>query len=466
MLLAAAAMASYLHQPLWLLVPVALVFVLYGLQFPLMLFYILLATIPWSIEYNITPSIGTDLPDEPLMLLLSFAVVAYIFYHRRTIAPVIKHPLALIVLLHFTWIIVTVIFSSHQALSLKYLLAKSWYLMAFVGAPLLLIKDEKPIRTSAIVLLTSMLLFTFLTMVRHEQYNWTFDKINTALEPFYRNHVNYSALLVFMVPVQLAVIRLTDSKGLRTFLWMVLIVSLFALYFSYARGAWLSLITGYAGYWLLKKRLIFFGFILAMLFTVAAVFYLKTNDRYLAYSHDYKSTVFHTNFKEHLVATYKMNDVSTAERYYRWIAGIRMTKDSWKTGLGPNTFYHHYKSYTVPAFKTWVSVNEEQSTVHNYFLYLLIEQGLAGLLIFIALVGAMFWHLQAIYNRTVSRFWKIASATMAAMLVMICTINFLSDLIESDKVGSLFFILISIIIIGDRQTKKASDLSPYIQGIS
>jgi O-antigen ligase len=179
---------------------------------------------------------------------------------------------------------------------------------------------------------------------------------------------------------------------------------------------------------------------------------MKAGDRYLQFSHDYKTTIYHEKFSEHLTATYKLKDVSTAERYYRWIAGVRMAKDSWMTGFGPNTFYNNYRGYAVPAFKTWVSVNKEKSTVHNYFLFLLIEQGLIGMLLFIFLVGAMFWYAQNIYWRTSDPFWKITAAVCGMLLVMICVINFLSDLIESDKVGSIFFIVLAVLVVADRRT--------------
>jgi O-antigen ligase len=142
-----------------------------------------------------------------------------------------------------------------------------------------------------------------------------------------------------------------------------------------------------------------------------------------------------------------------------------MAEDSWMIGFGPNTFYYNYKSYAVPAFKTWVSVNREKSTVHNYFLFLLIEQGIIGLLLFIALVGAMFWYIQKIYYRTSDRFWKMTMATSGVILVMICTVNFLSDLIESDKVGSVFYLLVAVIVIADRRT-RTSDTASHIERIS
>jgi len=457
--LVAAGAFVYWDQTIFLLLPPVLLAIVALLQYPSLLIYALLLSIPWSIEYNFNSSLGTDLPDEPLMLLGALAALCYFVSYGKSIdRQRFLHPLVLIVLIQFAWTTITIITSADIVLSLKYVLAKGWYLLAFVALPLFAWKRPKEINHSAAILTWSMLAFMALTIIRHSQYNFTFEKINTALEPFYRNHVNYSALLAFTVPLQVAAIQLTRSRWLRAFLILALIVCLGALYFSYARGAWLALIVCVAGYWMIRRRLLVYAYAFFILASTAAVGWLVTNDNYLRFSNDFNSTVFHTNFSEHLAATYSFQDASTAERFYRWVAGGRMVEDSWKTGLGPSTFYTTYRSYTQPAFKTWVSGNEEHSTVHNYFLLLIIEQGVFGLLFFLLLLGALFWYAQAIYHRTGNRYWKIVTAAVSGVLLMECAINFLSDMIETDKAGSVFYLSLAVLVIADLQTRREKEL--------
>jgi O-antigen ligase len=45
--------------------------------------------------------------------------------------------------------------------------------------------------------------------------------------------------------------------------------------------------------------------------------------------------------------------------------------------------------------------------------------------------------------------------------VMTCTVNFLSDLIETDKIGSVFYLCIAALIVADRQTKNETQLSSF-----
>lgn len=464
LLVSAAAGYAYWQEAYFFGLPFVLLLAVLSLQFPEYLFYSLLLSIPWSIEYNFGSSLGTDLPDEPLMLLAAFSALIGIIYQNRRSRSGKLHPLILILVLQFLWTIITVITSTDPIVSIKYLAAKSWYLLAFVGLPLILFKDEKVLKRSAVLLVLSMFIVTMLALVRQGFYGWSFEKINDSLKPFFRNHVNYSALLVFMVPVQIAMIQLS-SRRKRTLLFPVLLITIAAVYFSYARGAWLAMVVGIFAYWLLKKRVLVFSFLFLLSMIVASVFWIKSEDRFVKFSNDYKTTIFHSNFREHIVATYQLKDLSNAERIYRWVAGVRMIKDSWKTGFGPSTFYHQYKTYTLPAFKTYVSQNKEQSTVHNYFLLILVEQGVAGCLLFVSLLTALFWYAQKIYLRTKDRFWKVVIAAAASILVMECTVNFLSDMIETDKAGSIFYLCVAVIIIADNKT-RSSDPSANVKRIS
>lgn len=441
--------AAYYSIPSLCFVPLLAVAALFFVQYPPLLFYALLFSIPWSREFNFSESLGTDLPDEPLMLLMAFAVIILLFRKKENS---LRLPLLLFILLAgLAWSVITVILSTEILVSVKYLLAKGWYILAFVGAPLLLKGEEKLLQRSALVLFLSMFLVTCLVMVKHALLGFTFATINEALAPFFRNHVNYSALLVFMVPLQLAFYRLGKRRW-RFLLLVSILVVLAALVLSYARGAWLALAVGLLPYWLIRKGWLVKAFVLCLLIAGTAVFWLQANDRYLLFAPRHDTTIFHKDFREHLVATYKGKDVSTAERFYRWVAGARMAKENWLTGLGPTTFTRQYKAYTIPAFRTWVSDNREQSTVHNYFLLLLIEQGLAGLLFFLLLIGGMLWKAQTIYRRSADPLWKITTVTIAAILLMQCTVNFLSDLIETDKVGSVFYLCLAFLVIADEKT--------------
>ena len=411
------------------------------------LFFLLIASIPFSFEYHFSASLGTDLPDEPLMVIVSFVFLAAWIYRPSLLSPkVFHHPIILLLIVILGWTLIAILFSTNSWVSIKFLLAKSWYIGAFVLAALIVFSDTKNIRITAVLLLLSMFLVVLIVLLRHAFYGFEFASINKALAPFFRNHVNYSAMLVCLLPVSFAAYKLSTARYKKLFA-VLLIIFLIGLFFSYSRGAWLALPVGIAGAWLASKRKLFLVYIIALFLIAGSVFWLSDQDRYLRFAPEYRTTIFHEDFREHWIATYKLKDVSTAERFYRWVAGARMIKDKWITGYGPNTFYEEYKPYAVPAFKTWVSRNEDHSTVHNYFLLTAIEQGIPGLILLLCLFGALIWYAEKKYQRSNNEFDRVIMLMMASILSMLLVLNFLSDLIETDKVGSIFFLCIALLLI-------------------
>lgn len=459
------AAAVYTEQYLLIIIPFAVIVFFVSWQNMNAVFYLLLLSLPFSFEYNFTSSLGTDIPDEFLMLLVSLIFFCYAVYSPASFSKkLLQHPLIIFLIIILCWSLITVVFSTNKTVSIKYLLAKSWYCGAFLLAPLILFKEKKNIITTAVLLTSSMMLVMLVILFKHSGNRFSFATINDAVTPFFRNHVNYSAMLVCIIPVLFAIYKLTKNKIIKTWMIGAMAIALIALFFSYARGAWLALLAGIIAGWLIRTRSLLYTYILAILVMTGFVFWAKANDRYLGFAPDYSTTIFHRNFSEHLISTYKLKDVSTAERFYRWVAGVRMIKDKWLTGYGPNTFYDNYKEYTVPAYKTWVSDNPEHSTVHNYYLLTAIEQGIQGLVFLLLLLGSMLYYAQHLYQRVKDIFYKTVAMTTGIILVMIMVLNFLSDLVETDKIGSLFFLCLAMLIATDLNTR--SNPSADVEGIS
>ncbi|HEY9364652.1 MAG TPA: O-antigen ligase family protein [Chitinophagaceae bacterium] len=437
------------------LIPFIVLLFYYGWSRFSAIFYLLIIALPWSIEYSFSGSLGTDLPDEPIMILISFIVIASLLFNPELVSKSVwAHPLVLLLLLHIGWILITVLLSTDSLVSIKYLLSKSWYILSFFVGGLILLNSKKTITKTSLIFIISLLIVCLVIFIHHAMEDFFFININEAVAPFFRNHVTYSAMLVCGVPVLLAIKNLSVSKRSRMLLGFSILFVLAALLFSFSRGAWLALLTGLAAAWLVKKRWLLQSFLTACFFAMVIFCWLKSNDRYLQYAPDYKTTVFHTDFSQHLSATYHLKDVSTAERFYRWVAGIRMIKEKPLAGFGPATFNKNYRPFGLPAFKTWVSKNEEGSTVHNYFLLIAIEQGLPGLFIFLSIFSTMFYYIQHLYHRTADAYYKQILLALGSILVMVVTVNLLSDLIETDKIGSIFFLCMSLIVAIDVQTKN------------
>ncbi|HAK11273.1 MAG TPA: hypothetical protein DCO78_04220, partial [Chitinophagaceae bacterium] len=116
------------------------------------------------------------------------------------------------------------------------------------------------------------------------------------------------------------------------------------------------------------------------------------------------------------------------------------------TGFGPNSFYLHYKPYAAQLFRTWVSNNPDHSTVHNYYLLLALEQGLPGLCFFLLILFTALYRAQYLFHRLQTQLYRYAAMIAGVMLSMIALLNTMSDLIETDKIGGLFWLCIGVLI--------------------
>jgi len=411
-------------------------------------FYLLLIALPLSTEVELPGGFGTDLPSEPLMLLLTGVFLVYGLYNgRRLNTAFLKHPLTLLLLLHVGWIAVTTLHSEQFIFSLKFLLAKIWYVVTFYFLAGYLLKTEKNIRTFFWCVFCSLFFTVVIIVTRHALVGFSFEEVNFVLKPFYRNHVSYASLLVLFFPFLWYAPHWYQRYS---FTWWFLIGSillfLVAIYFTYTRAAYVSLFLAIGAYLLIRFKLMKVAICGALIIGVLGVVYVTTNNKYLDFAPDYNKTITHKKFDNLLEATAKGEDISTMERVYRWVAGFHMVKDHPYFGFGPGNFYSFYKSYTVTSFTTYVSDNPEQSGAHSYFLMTAVEQGILGLLIFLLLCFATLLLGEKLYHQTTSKSRRRILLMAVLSIVIIDSILLINDMVETDKVGSFFFMAMAVLV--------------------
>jgi O-antigen ligase len=439
------------NQWLWLLlIPVSLIIWFSIIDFKI-IFFLLLFFIPLSTEITFDNGLGTDLPTEPLIIgLMGIGLLYFLIHFKKMGRNFLTHPITLLIYLHLFWTFFTSLTSYSILISLKFLLAKIWYVCTFYFMAGYLLRTEKRIKRMFWVVLLPMILSVIVIWYRHSSYGFSFGDIHRVLHPFQRNHVNYAALLALLFP-WIFLLRFEYSKGsfVRLFLTMLLPIWLIAIYLSFTRAAYGAiLISAVAGLLLWWRSLIPFVYA-GIIVVVIGIFWLTNNNKYLAFAPNYDRTISHTEFDNLLEATVKLEDISTMERLYRWVAGAHMSVKEPVVGFGPGSFVQHYKAYTVKGFRTYVSNNEEKSGIHSYFLMVLVEQGFPGLIIFSLLILAILKSGQRVINdpRSRHRPW-IPMATITSFIVILTFLT-INDLVETDKIGSFFFMFIAILVNTD-----------------
>jgi O-antigen ligase len=413
------------------------------------LYLLLLAVIPFSAEFYFEGvGLGTDLPSEPLMILLT-GFVLFTWMRRKFSLPkyYITHIVMILLVMHILWFFVTVINSTYPINSIKVFLSKIWYILPFLIMPLMSYGKNGDIIQGYRVLFKFLLFSVCIVLIRHAFSGFTFASSYDVVRPFYRNHVAYASIIVVCLPFVWAFAKTKVLDGKKpTAMWFCFWLFVVAIYFSFTRAAILSMIFAFIAYYLVRMRWIKKSIFIAVSCAVLGIIYLSWNNTYMDFTPNYERTIAHTEFDNLVEATYKLEDISTMERVYRWIAGIEMIKDKFWMGFGPSTFYNNYQAYSISRFQTYVSYNPEKSGIHNYYLMTWVEQGLIGFVLFIALCVALLVEGEKVYHQcgdASDKYYAMAATLSLLIILSMCLIN---DLIETDKVGPFYFLNMAIIL--------------------
>lgn len=420
-------------------------------------YLLLVASIPFSIEWQLPGGFATDFPSEPLVLVLLGLFVFQIARNPTLISKrFLLHPISLGLWAHFLWTAVAALNSEAPYVSMKFLLAKSWYIGGYFLVAGILFADIKSIRRMARWVLIPLLATVFITLVKHGLQGFTFEASNLAPHPFYRNHVNYAAILVLFFPFVFWLYQTATTEKKKWYI-LTLLLLLFAIWVTYTRAAYIALI-GALGYLVvLRWKLTRLVGIASVIGIIGFSWYVSRENKFLDFAPRFEKTIAHTEFNSLVSATAKGEDISTMERLYRWVAGGHMIEKHPVFGFGPGTFYFFYKSYTVSNFTTYVSDNPEQSGIHSYYLMTAVEQGVPGLALLLVFffvllnTGEKLWHT----SKNNQELHGLVQALIQS-LVVIFLLLVINDLIETDKVGSFFFMFAAMLVQLDLQNRLPS----------
>jgi O-antigen ligase len=412
------------------------------------LYYLLLVSLPFSLEINLPGGFSLFLPTEPLVLVLAACGLgSWLQGSFAGIGFPGRHPLGLLLFLGVGWAVFSTLFSVDYLKSVKYLVAQILYLAVFFGLTFVFLRRPADIRRIWQGYLLALAAVLVVVLGRHLLMGFSFAQVNRAVTPFFLNHVVYAVVSGLSLPFALY-LAWYPARRLTRLRWLLVAgVIVLAIIFSYTRATWLALPATGMYYLLLKKgwlRPVLVGILLAL---GSGFMYLGQHNRYLAYAPEYEKTIFNKgNLEKHLEATYKLEDVSGMERLYRWIAAIRMGADKPLTGSGPSTYYPVYKKYTVKSFETYVSDNPEKSTAHNTFLLQLAEQGVIGCLILVSLICFVLLWPQALFHRSHNPDHRALVLATGASLFIIIFHLLLNELLGLDKIGAFFFIGLAMLL--------------------
>lgn len=454
-------MAFFRGQWTIVALPVILIIILYAFLKPKYLFFAIVAMTPLSINLEELGrgEIALYLPTEPL--LFGFLIILLLAQLHSQVIPkeITRHPVSVAFYIYLGWMFITSLTSVQPLVSLKFLISRAWFIVPiyFAGAAFFL--KPRNITRFLLLYLVPFIGVVIYTTIRHASNGFEEDPAHWVMEPFYRDHTQYGAVVALFIPILFGFITRTRQKLEARILGLLALTLLFiTLIYTYSRAALLSVVVAF-GFWAMVKSRVSLKLIFGIATMVGILLWISFDDILLQLQ---KNRI---DSSENLVENVESitnitTDASNLERINRWNSVFEMTKEKPLFGFGPGTYMFQYAPYQKSRDLTIISTNfGDVGNAHSEYLGPLAETGIPGLLTILYLLYCLFYSAYKAYHRLpdgLPRHFLLFS-TMA--LITYFSHGFLNNFLDSDKASVPVFgamaIIVAIDIISQRPVSNS-----------
>lgn len=436
----------FISQDIFLLNVIPFVFLLIYLALARidMIYYVIVLFTPISIQFiEYLPSSAVDfaIPTEPMLfgvlLLLLFRTIQSGMPDRK----IVNHPVTYAIIFNLFWIAVTSITSTMPLVSVKFLLARIWFIAIYYWLAVMVFKKNSHGISGFIwCYVIPMIGVVVYTVSRHIGFG-IFDKnaAHFVMGPFFRDHTSYGAVLAMLFfAVGGIVLNKQQNILYRSILWGIWILITGALILSYTRAAWISVLVsiGVLGVILMKIR---FKYII--LAGLAGVLYLTGQRSAIISKMEHNRQISSTNIGEHVQSISNITtDESNLERINRWNSAIRMFEERPVFGWGPGTYMFKYAPFQISSEKTRISTDfGDRGNAHSEYIGPLAESGIFGSLSFL-LIGIMSLLTGfRVYYRITDKILKQIVLGLLLGFITYLVHGTLNNFLDTDKASALFW---------------------------
>lgn len=432
------------------LLPVALLLIYLAFVRLDIIYFIIIGFTPLSVpllEFVRGTPIDFYMPTEPLlfgiMLIVIYRSVQQPFLDRH----VLNHPVSLAILFNLFWLVFTTVTSSMPLVSLKYVLARIWFLTTFYLLAIYLFKDTRNIYRMLWAYVLPLLIVIGYAWSRH----WIFglrdrEAAHWVMNPFYRDHTSYGAVLAMLLFPYIGINMVGNRSLLRkASITAVGLILFIALIFSYTRAAWISIFVSLFVWTVVKLRIKFKFLLLAGMF---ALFVAYLNQPVIIKMMERNEKESSENLAEHLQSVTNIaTDESNLERINRWASAFRMFKERPVLGWGPGTYMFQYAPFQHSSQRTSISTNfGDGGNAHSEYIGPLAESGVLGTISFVLIIVAALVTAFSVYQKIEKK--RIKGLVLAVTLGFITYLfhGLLNNFLDTDKASSLFWGYIAVFV--------------------
>ena len=309
-------------------------------------------------------------------------------------------------------------------------------------------------------MIISMSIAVVYTLVVHSQYNFNNQAAHWVMFPFFKDHTVYGATLAMFIPVALGFLFLKNiSKFQKGVVSIINLIFLAGIVYSYTRAAWLSLVIAIGLLLLVLLKISFRA--VAITLGISVLLFFTYQDQ-IVYSLSKNTQDSSENFMENIQSMVNISsDASNLERLNRWNSAVYMFKERPILGFGPGTYQFNYGVFQKSSEKSIISTNDGSlGNAHSEYLGPLSEQGLFGMLFFLALIIGVTIYALKLHKRLPKGDMKtIVLATYLGLFTYYIH-GVLNNYLDTDKASVPFWGFTAIIVaIGLYHDKSKENLS-------
>jgi putative inorganic carbon (HCO3(-)) transporter len=453
----------YLNLVPWFLLIVLVAFYSVDLILLLVVFFT-----PLSINLSdLVTGLDADLhmPTEPLLAGIMLITLLKHFQGQGIDRKIMTHPVSIAIYLNLIWILITTITSSMFVVSLKFLIARIWFLIGFYFLATQLFKSTGNMRKYIWLYTLSMAIVVGIIFYKLSNYGFFNQKAaHNAVRPFFVDHTSYGAILALLAPV-IAGFIFSDPK-IKGFLRLVVIAVfaflLMATLFSYTRAAWVSLIAALVIFILVKLK-IKFAFLATVGFVVLLFIFSYWQEIVIKLEQNRQDSS--KELAEHVKSISNVTtDASNLERLNRWSCAWRMFKERPVFGWGPGTYMFQYAPFQISRERTPISTDfANLGNAHSEYIGPLAESGFLGTITFIAIVVSTLITGFRVYRTQENRFIRTLSLTLLLGLISYYIHGMMNNFLDTDKASALFWGYTAMLVAMDVYHRQRSSKTSKIE---
>lgn len=444
------AVGFYLEFEYLLLLPLALIALYTCVYHTVFYALVLCLLIPFSIFIDdIGGGFGLSIPTEPLIWVLFLFYIIQLLINGKLDFGRLRMPLMFFLIINLVWMLFSVFASSMPLVSIKYYIARLWFVFVFYFFFLELFKNPNYIRKFLSYLIFGTFALVVITLYKHSKEDfergWGYD----IMKPFFEEHTMYSAYVSFFIPV---VLMFAFRGGLfkfnlfyRIVFFIIFLVLVLGIIFSYTRASWISLLAAAVFYIFISFK-ISFKQIMALL--LIALFVGFSQQEKILYSLEKNKQGSSDDIEAHAQSVSNITtDPSNLERVNRWQCAVLMFKERPVFGFGPGTYTFQYAPFQRPESLTLISTNSgDLGNTHSEYFNALSETGLIGFISWVGLFLSSIWlGLSLIYSSKNPHWVKSLAKAILLGLFTYYVHAFLNNFSDFDKIAAPFWGFLAIL---------------------